>query len=82
MTNVSKTGRTTHALRDILFNEIERLATDSEADPRRAVAISNLARQIIATAKVELDFHRTMTDLSQKGTEVSLGELELGSPIR
>lgn len=71
-------SRTTHGLRDILFDEIERMQGDS-ADPTRATAVANLAKQIIGTAKVELEFHRTIANLNEKGAPVSLGTLALGS---
>jgi hypothetical protein len=62
-------ARTTHGLRDMLFDEIERMQTE----------VANLSKQIIGTAKVELDFHRTISALAEKGTPVSLGTLALGS---
>lgn len=70
--------RTTHGLRDILFDEIDRMRGD-DADPTRALAVANLAKQIISTAKVELEFHRTLSNLAESGTNVSLGTLALGS---
>lgn len=70
--------RTTHGLRDILFDEIERMQSD-DADPTRATAVANLAKQIISTAKVELEFHRTISALAEKGAPISLGTLALGS---
>lgn len=73
-----KTSRTTHGLRDLLFDEIDRMRSD-DADPSRAMAIANLSKQIISTAKVELEFHRTMATLAESGTPVSLGTLQLGS---
>jgi hypothetical protein len=71
-------ARTTHGLRDMLFDEIERMQT-KDADPVRAREVANLSKQIIGTAKVELDFHRTISALAEKGTPVSLGTLALGS---
>jgi hypothetical protein len=73
-----KVSRTTHGLRDILFDEIDRMRGE-DADPTRAVAIANLSKQIIATAKVELEFHRTISTLSEKGHDATLGSLALGS---
>lgn len=72
------TSRTTHGLRDVLFDEIDALRTP-DADPRRALAVAKLAQQIIGTAKVELEFHRTMQELANQGANVSLGTLALGS---
>ena len=70
--------RTTSGLRDILFDEIERMQ-GKDADPTRAAAVANLAKQIVGTAKVELEFHRTLASLAEKGAPVSLGTLSLGS---
>ena len=78
MTKPKQVVRTSHGLRDILFEEIDRMRSD-QADPTRAAAIANLSKQIIATAKVELEFHRTMANLGDKGHPVSLGTLALGS---
>lgn len=74
----TKTQRTTHGLRDVLFEEIDRMRTD-QADPTRAMAIANLSKQVIGTAKIELEFHRTMAKLEADGHPVSLGTLALGS---
>lgn len=72
------TARTTEGLRDILFDEIERMQTP-DGDPQRALSVANLAKQIINTAKVELEFHRTIEALRAGGSEISLGALALGS---
>lgn len=78
MTKAKTHARTTHGLRDILFDEIERLQGEN-GDPSRATAVANLAKQIVGTAKVELEFQRTMVALAEKGAPVSLGTLALGS---
>jgi hypothetical protein len=78
MTKTKTHPRTTAGLRDLLFDEIERMKT-KDADPQRALAVANLSKQIIGTAKVELDFHRTISALAEKGAPVSLGTLALGS---
>ena len=70
--------RTTQGLRDILFDEIERMRSD-KGDPQRAMAVANLSKQILNTAKVELEFHRTMAELESAGDPISLGTLALGS---
>lgn len=71
-------SRTTHGLRDILFDEIDLMRSEN-ADPKRALAVANLSKQIIGTAKVELEFHRTLASLAKDGAAVSLGTLALGS---
>jgi hypothetical protein len=73
-----KIERTTQGLRDILFNEIEELQTDA-ADPRKAMAVANLARQIVNTAKVELEFVRGLQAAKESGGSAELGSLRLGS---
>jgi len=74
----TKSNRTTQGLRDILFDEIE-LMRGENGDPTRAMAVANLSKQIINTAKVEMDFLRTMADLNTAGSALSLGTLALGS---
>ena len=77
-TNGKKHARTTNGLRDILFDEIERMQ-GKDADPTRALAVANLSKQIINTAKVEIDFHRALAGLQSANQDVALGTLELGS---
>ncbi len=76
MRNGSK--RTTKGLRDVLFDEIDQLR-HGDGDPQRAMAVANLAKQIINIAKVELDFHRENARLQEKGTVLELGNMQLGS---
>lgn len=78
MTRAKTAIRTTAGLRDVLFEEIDALRS-KDGDPTRARAVANLSQQIINTAKVELEFHRTLASLSEKGAPVSLGTLALGS---
>lgn len=73
-----KAGRTTQGLRDILFDEIEELRSGN-GDPTKSLAVANLAKQIVNTAKVELDFQRTLQQLSEGGKSVEMGSLRLGT---
>lgn len=73
-----KPSRTTATLRDVLFDEIEEVRKP-DGDPKRAGAVANLARQIIGTARIEMDFQRTMATLQAQGATVELGPLQLGS---
>jgi hypothetical protein len=75
---VKKTKRTSQGLRDILFDELEELRS-GDGDPSRALAVANLAKQIINVAKVEMDFHRTMLQSNEQGNALKLGSMELGS---
>lgn len=72
------TSRTTQGLRDILFDEIDELRT-GDGDPTKSLAVANLAKQIINTAKVELDFHRVIQMAESEGKPVQMGSLQLGS---
>lgn len=73
-----KSSRTTSGLRDALFDEIDELRT-GEGDPTKALAVAKLAQQIIGTAKVELDFHRTIHAMEANKTPITLGSLQLGT---
>lgn len=70
--------RTSQGLRDVLFDEIEELRT-GDGDPQKSLAVAHLAKQIVNTAKVEMDFARVMTAQKQAGEPVLLGSLQLGS---
>jgi hypothetical protein len=76
--------RTGEGLRDVLFDEIDKLRAGT-GDRRRALTIASLATQIINTAKVEIEFQRHMALLGREGqTSESglpkLGLLQLGTP--
>lgn len=59
-------------LRNHLFEEIERLKEKAEPeDLERAKTVSNLSGRIIESAKVEVDFLRTVGDLSDAKTSGS-----------
>ena len=73
-----KRSRTSQALRDVLFDEIDELRS-GKGDPQRATAVANLARQIIAVAKVELDFHREAAKQAEDGRAITMGSMALGS---
>lgn len=75
---MKKVKRTSQGLRDILFDELEELRS-GEGDPSKAMAVANLAKQIINIAKVEMDFHRTVQQMSTTGDPLKLGTMELGS---
>jgi len=73
-----KMTRTSKGLRDVLFDEIESLRS-GDGDASRALAVANLAKQIINTVKIELDYHRESTRLQEQGNPMKLGTVELGS---
>lgn len=73
-----RSKRTTQGLRDALFDELDELR-GPEANPEKSMAVANIAKQIINTAKVELDFHRMMQQQAEAGTPVTLGNLRLGT---
>lgn len=69
--------RTTQGLRDVLFDEIDELRS-GQGDAAKSMAIANLAKQIINTAQVELNFMRVLKT-HQTGQPATLGNLTLGS---
>jgi hypothetical protein len=73
-----KLKRTSQALRDVLFDEIEELRNGA-GDPSKAMAVANLAKQIINVAKVELDYHRMALQHAEAGSQLQLGAMNLGS---
>jgi hypothetical protein len=76
---MAKHKRNTQGLRDILFDEIDQMRS-GDGDPSRAMAVANLAKQIINTAKIELDFHREAMKQAEAGQDLQMGSMELGSP--
>jgi len=78
MTKKNGNGRTTQGLRDILFEEIESVRGEN-SDPSKSMAVAKLAQQILNTAKVEMQFARTMVEAANAGTPLQLGNLRLGS---
>jgi hypothetical protein len=70
--------RTTQGLRDVLFDEIEELRS-GKGDPATAQAIASLAKQIINTARIEMDFVRTIAASEATGRPIGLGHLPLGT---
>lgn len=75
-----KNKRTTKGLRDVLFDEIDQLR-NGDGDPQRAMAVANLAKQIINIAKVELDFHREAIKQQESGRSLEMGNMQLGSSV-
>jgi hypothetical protein len=73
-----KLKRTTQGLRDALFDEIEELRT-GKGDPTKSAAVANLARQIINTAKAEIEFHKIIQSEAKEKTPLVLGHIQLGS---
>lgn len=78
MSKLNKRNRTSHGLRDALFDELEQLRGDSP-DPQRAMAVANVAKQIVNIAKVELDFHREAVKHAESGARLEMGTMQLGS---
>ena len=71
-------SRTSQSLRDVLFEEIEELR-NGDGDPSKAMAVANLAKQVINVAKVELDYHRMVLAHAEAGSQLKLGSMNLGS---
>ena len=64
--------RTSEGLRDILFDEIEGLRR-GEGDPQRATIIAKLAGQIVAVAKLDLEYLERCRDQKNPLQPVRLG---------
>ncbi len=78
-TALAPATRNTRGLRDLLFDEIDELRT-GDGNPEKSMAVANLAKQIVNTAKVELDFQRIIQDHNAAGTPLpEIGTLALGS---
>lgn len=73
-----KMVRTTQGLRDVLFDEIVELR-GKDGNPQKSMAVANLAKQIINTAKVEMEFHQIIARSEAEGSQISLGNIKLGS---
>lgn len=78
MAELKKSVRTTAGLRDVLFEEIDSLRGPN-GDATKSLAVANIAKQIINTAKVELEFKRTILQFGTEEQPLSLGDLRLGS---
>lgn len=73
-------NRTFHGLRDVLFDEINALRGPNP-DPRRAMAVSSLAKQITNTVTAELNVAKETMAIRDKGGDVQVGTLALGGPV-
>lgn len=70
--------RTTETLRDILFDEIDTLR-GKDGDPERARTVAKLSREILSTAKLEMQFQEMNARLNERGVNVGYEPLALGS---
>lgn len=75
---MAKAKRTTASLRDILFDEIDAVRS-AEGDPLRARAVALLSREIVATARLEMQFAETQSRLEEKAAAASISPLRLGA---
>lgn len=75
---VKTKNRSSQALRDALFDELEELRA-GEGDPSRALAVAKLAQQIVSTARIEMEFHRMVLSATKEGQSVTMGSMQLGS---
>lgn len=77
VSETKKPDRTSRGLRDMLFDELDELRS-GDGNPQKALAVANIAKQIMSTVRVEMEYYR----LSQKEPEdkpPELGDLKLGS---
>lgn len=78
MAKAPKKQRTTESLRDLLFDEIDALRGE-DGDPARARTVATLSREILSTARLELQFQETAARLQSQGASVNFAPLALGS---
>lgn len=71
-------NRTSQGLRDVLFEEMEALRNGGT--PAQAIAVAMLAKQIISTARVEMEYHRMSQEYADKGRTLQIGMMPLGRP--
>lgn len=74
-----KTERTSHGLRDVLFNEIDALV-NGESTPHRAIAVSKLATQIVNCANMEVEYQKLTANNMQYKGELLSTPIALGTP--
>lgn len=63
--------RTTEGLRELLFDELD-LLREGKSDPSRARVTANLARQIIESIRVQVQFQKVLIDQAKEAKQVSL----------
>lgn len=74
-----KVTRTTRGLRDALFDEIDAL-TFGKSNAQVAGAKSKLATQIISATRLDLEYHRFVTEMKGAATKsVDLTPIALGT---
>lgn len=74
----TKPTRTSQGLRDILFDEIEELRSGN-GDPWRALAVSQLAKQIVSTVRAEMNFMKQVHGGKETSGDVAVGTMVLGT---
>lgn len=73
--------KTAEGLRDALFDEIN-LLRQNKTTPNRARAISQLARDVIDSIRVQIQHQRLMKEVGDKGPGVNLGSGEDKKQLR
>ena len=74
----AKTQKTTASLRDLLFEEIDQMRSEN-SDPVRARTVATLSREILSTARLDLQFQELTAKLQSQGASVNFAPLALGS---
>jgi len=74
----AKKQRTTEGLRDILFDEIDAMRGENP-DPVRGRVVATLSREILSTARLELQSQEMSARMQQAGAAVDFRPLALGS---
>lgn len=78
MAKDAKKQRTTESLRDLLFEEIDALRSET-GDPARARTVATLSREILSTARLDLQFQEFAAKMQSQGASVNFAPLALGS---
>lgn len=79
---MARIERTAKGLRDALFDELDRLRNDEDADHMRALAVVKVASGIINIARAEMDFQARMNKDERLCDDFMTGQLRLGGSGR
>lgn len=74
---MSKTSRSAAGLREVLFDQIDRLRS-GEIEPDEAKATACLAKEIVNLTRLELEVHRELNKDHALLDDFTTGELYLG----
>lgn len=76
-----KSERTTAALRELLFEQIEGVR-DGSVDAHKASAVAKLAQTLLKSLEVEMHYLELRQELGKGNAPSGLGELELADGVQ